>query len=85
MMPGHSRWKAVLLSTSYIHNLCGVINVCLLLHFFYKINYFLDNYKPGGDILSETDDSNLNSTFIMQIFCTIERIKNDILLCFISC
>ena len=61
MIAGHSR-QAVLLLPSHIHNLCGIIDVCILLHFAYQTNSFLDNYEPEDDTPSEMDDDTLNST-----------------------
>ena len=66
MIADHSRREAVLLLTSYIHSLCGVIAVCILLHFSYQINSFLDNYKPEDDTPSEMNDDNLNSTLVCK-------------------
>ena len=65
MTASHSR-QAVLLLTSYIHNLCGIIDVCILLHFAYQTNSLLDNYEPEDDTPSEMDDDNLNSTLVRK-------------------
>ena len=67
MRADHSRREAVLLLTSYIHSLCSVIDVWILLHFSNYINSFLDNYEPEDDAPSELNDDSLSSTLVCKV------------------